>query len=90
CSFEVQAHDKEEEKMKKSGGAIAADLAQDSLKNNLRKTLEIIDACFDLKEAYLKQLYPNETQKEIAGRIYQGILKRKEAQWKSQKDSLKP
>ena len=59
------------------------------LLNNLSKTLEIIDTCFNLKEAYLKQKYPHFSQDEIADMVYQGILLRKKNQWKLQKTSLR-
>lgn len=58
-------------------------MTQERHEKNFFKIMALIDACFTLKEAYLKQLYPHETQKEIAGRIYRGIIKRKESQWKS-------
>ena len=60
------------------------------LLSNLSKTLEIIDTCFNLKEAYLKQKYPHSSQDEIADMVYQGILSRKNNQWKLQKTSLRP
>ncbi len=63
---------------------------QDKLRKNLNKMMQIIDTCFDLKEACLRQRYPNASQSEISGMIYQGILNRKDAQWKSQKNFLKP
>ena len=47
----------------------------------LRKTCEIIDACFTLKEAFYKIEYPELTDKEIKMKIYDEILKRKEEQW---------
>ena len=56
---------------------------------NLSKSLELIDACFNLKEAYLKQKYPEASQQEIIDMVYKGILLRKEKQWKSQKALLK-
>ena len=48
---------------------------------NLARTFELIDLCFKLKEAYLKQQYPQASPEEIAQMIYQGILSRKEKQW---------
>ena len=51
---------------------------------NLKKTCDIIDCCFILKEAYLKSKNPSYSQKEIEQKIYDGILQRKEDQWKYQ------
>jgi hypothetical protein len=50
----------------------------------LKKTCEIIDTCFTLKEAYIKSINPSCSQKEIEQIIYDEILQRKEDQWKSQ------
>ncbi len=55
----------------------------------LAKSLELIETCFNLKEAYLKQIYPGASQQEINSMIFKGILSRKEKQWKSQKALLK-
>lgn len=52
---------------------------------NLAKSLELIDMCFNLKEAYLKQKHPEASRQEIIDMVYKGILSRKEKQWKSQK-----
>lgn len=59
------------------------------LQKNLDKSLELIDICFNLKEAYLKQKYPEASHQEIIDMVYKGILLRKEKQWKSQKALLK-
>ena len=53
---------------------------------NLRKSLEIIDVCFNLKEAYLKQRHPRASQRTITQMIYRDILHRKERQWKLHTD----
>ena len=55
--------------------------------NNLARTLELIDLCFKLKEAYLKQQHPKASPAKIRERIEQGILARKERQWASRKTS---
>lgn len=68
----------------------AAVAAEERLRKNFLKTMELIDACFTLKAAYLKQRYPQESDREIARRIYRGILKRKQAQWTFRDKSLKP
>lgn len=57
---------------------------------NLSRTLELIDLCFNLKQAYLRTKHPNATDSEIEELIYRGILTRKTNQWKSQKASSKP
>ena len=62
----------------------------DKYQKNLAKSLELIDVCFNLKEAYLKQLYPGASQQDIDSKIYQGILSRKKGQWKSPRASSKP
>jgi len=56
---------------------------------NFAKTLELIDTCFTLKEAYFRRRYPTRSSQEITELLYQDILERKERQWKSQKDLLK-
>lgn len=58
--------------------------------NNLNKTLQIIDLCFNLKEAYFRQKYPQESDTKIRKMIYQDILARKEKSWKSEKACLIP
>jgi len=63
---------------------------KDRYHRNLAKTLELIDACFNLKEAYLKRPHPEASQQDINNMIFQGILSRKEKQWKSPKASSKP
>jgi hypothetical protein len=50
---------------------------------NLAKTIELIDFCFKLKEAYLRQQHPDEPPEKIRNLIDQGILTRKERQWAS-------
>ena len=62
----------------------------DKYQRNLAKSLELIDVCFNLKEAYLKQKHPAAPQQEISAMIYQGILSRKKRQWKSPGASSKP
>ena len=57
--------------------------------NNFAKTLELIDTCFTLKEAYFRHRYPARSRQEIMELLYQDILERKERQWRSQKDFLK-
>ncbi len=59
-------------------------------KKNLAKTLELIDLCFQLKEAYLRQRHPSASPLEIRQVIYSGILARKERQWTSPDPSSKP
>jgi len=56
---------------------------------NFAKSLELIQICFDLKEAYLKQIYPQASQEHINRVIFQRMLSRKKSQWKSQKALLK-
>ena len=60
------------------------------LNRNLARTLELIDLCFNLKEAYLRQQHPQAPPKEIRELIYRGILSRKEKQWTSPEISLTP
>jgi hypothetical protein len=55
---------------------------------NLVMTLELIDLCFKLKEAFLKQQYPQASAEKIRELIYQGILSRKEKQWTLPETSL--
>jgi hypothetical protein len=62
----------------------------DRYQKNLAKTLELIDVCFNLKQAYLKKQCPEASQQDIKGMIYKGILLRKKRQWKLPKASLKP
>ena len=62
----------------------------DKYQRNLAKSLELIDLCFNLKEAYLKQVYPGVSQQDINRMIFQGILSRKKGQWKSPRASSKP
>jgi len=49
--------------------------------SNLARTIELIDLCFKLKEAYLRQQHPEATPEKIRELINQGILARKEQQW---------
>jgi hypothetical protein len=58
-------------------------------KKNLIKSLEIIDLCFNLKEAYFQQVFPHASHSDINNMIFQDIITRKEKEWKSQKVSLK-
>jgi hypothetical protein len=57
----------------------------DKYQRNLAKTFELIDACFNLKQAYLMKKYPKASAKQISNMVYEGILSRKERQWKSLK-----
>jgi uncharacterized protein (TIGR04255 family) len=50
---------------------------------NLAKTIELIDLCFKLKEAYLKRQHPEASPEKIRDLINRGILARKEQQWAS-------
>jgi len=54
---------------------------------NLVRTLELIDLCFKLKEAYMKQRHPQASPEKIREQIYQEILSRKEKQWTSPETS---
>jgi hypothetical protein len=54
----------------------------DKYQKNFYKTLELIQTCFDLKEAYLKSKYPAASPEEIRKLVYQQILERKTKQWK--------
>jgi hypothetical protein len=47
---------------------------------NLKKTLELTQVCFDLKEAYLRKTPPGLQDEEIRELVYRGIEKRN--QWK--------
>lgn len=49
--------------------------------NNLARTIELIDLCFKLKEAYLRQQHPEASPEKIRDLIDRGILARKEKQW---------
>ena len=60
-----------------------------TLENNLSRTLELIDLCFRLKEAYIRQLQPQASPEKIRELIYQGIRARKEKQWTSPEIFLK-
>ena len=48
----------------------------------LMQSLELIDTCFLLKEAYLHQRYPEKSDYQIKKLIYREIVRRKEEQWK--------
>lgn len=67
----------------------AMELPMDRYIANLNKTLEIIDLCFHLKEAYFSQQFPRLSDGEIRRLIYKDILTRKEKLWKSERASLK-
>jgi len=62
----------------------------DQYQKNLAKTLELIEVCFNLKQAYLEKRYPEASQQDIKDMIYKGILSRKGRQWKSPKALSKP
>jgi len=49
--------------------------------HNLARTIELIDLCFKLKEAYLRQQHPEASPEKIRDLINRGILARKEQQW---------
>jgi len=55
----------------------------DRINSNLRKTADIIDTVFTLKLSWLKARHPELSDGEARSRIFQGILERKERQWKS-------
>ena len=57
---------------------------------NLARTIELIDLCFKLKEAYLRQQHPEASPEKIRDLINQGILARKEQQWASPEICLTP
>ncbi len=59
------------------------------LVKNLFKILELIDLTFTLKKAYLKVRFPVINDIEIESMVFKKIAKRKEAQWKSAKASLR-
>ncbi len=61
----------------------------DRYQKNFSKSLELIDICFNLEEAYLKKIHPQASQKDINNIIFQGILSRKKRQWRLQKALLK-
>jgi hypothetical protein len=58
--------------------------------NNLVRTIELIDLCFMLKEAYLRQQHPDASPEKIRDLINCGILARKEKQWASPEICLTP
>ena len=49
--------------------------------NNLARTIELIDLCFKLKEAYVGRWHPEASPEKIRDLINRGILARKEQQW---------
>ena len=51
-------------------------------KENLEKTMEIIDTCFTLKAIYIKKKNPDYIEQDIEKEIFNGILRRKENKWK--------
>ncbi|MCK4799074.1 MAG: hypothetical protein KAT05_16995 [Spirochaetes bacterium] len=59
---------------------------EEKYKNNLIKTFELIDLVFKLKQAHYKQKYPEYSIDDIEKKIYNDILKRKNIQWKYQRD----
>ena len=58
--------------------------------NNLARTIELIDLCFKLKEAYLRRQHPEASPEKIRDLIDQGILARKEQQWASPEICSRP
>jgi hypothetical protein len=58
--------------------------------NNLARTIQLIDLCFKLKEAYLRQQHPEASPEKIRDLINRGILARKEQQWASPEICLTP
>ncbi len=61
-----------------------------NLFDNLARTIELIDLCFKLKEAYLRRQHPEASPEEILDLINRGILARKEQQWASPEICLTP
>lgn len=59
----------------------------DRISDNLKKTAEIIDTVFTLKLSWLKARHPELSDGEARSRIFQGILERKERQWKLHAES---
>ena len=56
-------------------------MAERKHENNLARTIELIDLCFKLKEAYLRQQHPEASPEKIRDLIDRGVLARKERQW---------
>jgi hypothetical protein len=54
-------------------------------RDNFYKTFDLIRTCFELKEAYYRKLHPGKSAPEIRTMIYEGIVRRKQDQWKSKK-----
>jgi hypothetical protein len=52
-----------------------------TLEKNLARTIELIDLCFRLKEAYVRQEHTGASSEKIRKMIDKGILVRKEKQW---------
>ena len=50
---------------------------------NLFRTIELIDLCFKLKEAYLRRQHPGASPEKIRDLINRDILERKEQKWAS-------
>ena len=57
------------------------------INNNLRKTAEILDTVFTLKLSCLNARHPELSDAEARSLVYQGIIDRKERQWKSHRES---
>ena len=57
--------------------------------DNLARTIELIDLCFRLKEAYLRQQHPEASPEKIRDLIDRGILARKERQWARPENLIK-
>jgi hypothetical protein len=61
-----------------------------TLEKNLARTIELIDLCFRLKDAYFRQEHPEASSEKIRKMIDKGILVRKEKQWTSLKTCSTP
>lgn len=57
--------------------------------DNLARTIDLIDLCFKLKEAYLRQQHPEASPEKIRDLIDRGILARKERQWARPENLIK-
>ncbi len=58
-----------------------------SYRQNLLKTIELIDLCFTLKKAYMRSKLPEIVEEDLERRIWNDILRRKENKWRSAKAS---
>jgi len=60
---------------------------RERMNNNMRQTGEIIDTVFTLKLSRLNSQHPELSDAEARNLIYQGIIERKDRQWKSHTES---